>query len=284
MYSSEYNNNLTSSNSEYGSSSLYNKIFAQKLPPTVPMMKYPTIMEQGNPFGYDVLSHDKEQVGYYNVKSAYGSNKEPDYFIARCPDNRYIRPFIKKEIISLDSCVTPQPLISEGYKSSKVLMFISPHCSFCQKALNEYKNYLGNDFSSIFEVLDISLPHIEQKMTNLGGYATPFFYSETHSITVTGYFPIHVLFDKLKINFNKKSDLTSIIESLDIIAYIAKGCHFCDKLKELLKDHKIEYRDYANYKHELKNIKGFPTLYSKTTKKTHVGCPSSLEILVHNLS
>lgn len=291
MYkSTEYQNNLVSNNyPEYGSTNSlqYNTLLAQKLPSTVPSMKYPVLLEQSNVYGYDALTHNSDNTGYYNLTSAYGNSCNPSFYVAKCPENSYIRSFPSNSINSSSSCATVSQSISEGYTNSKILMFISPMCKFSQQALMEYRSH--PEFNSLFEVLNIENPTNEQKLTNLGGYSTPFFYRSDQNIIVNGYFPYSELLSKMKIQENyQSSSEDKKIKDLKIVAYVAKGCHYCTQLKHLLKDHAhdIIYKDASdpNIREELKHIRGFPTLHSLKTKKTHVGYPGDIKTLIHKLS
>jgi len=290
MYNSvEYQNNLVSYSPEYGSTKgyhNYNTLLAQKLPPTVPSMKYPVVLQQSNIYGYDALTHDSDHSGYYSLTSAYGNSCEPSFYVAKCPENSYIRSFPTSSLQSASSCPTVSKSISEGYQNSKIQMFVSPLCKYSQQALSEYKSH--PQFSSLFEIFNVQQPDHEQRLTNLGGYATPFFYKPDQNIMVTGYMPLSDLLAKMKTQENYESPVAQQIKDLKIVAYVAKGCHYCTQLKHLLKEysHDIMYKEATDpkWKEEMKHITGFPTLHSLTTHKTHVGYPNDVKTLIHKLS
>lgn len=312
----EYNNNLCSPNNEYGSTkgySNYNTLFAQKLPPTVPSMKYPTILEQSNVYGYDALTHDGDGAGYYNVNTAYGNSCNPSYFVAKCPNNKFIRPFLPgpKEFVSPSACPVENEPISEGFvegystdllsaiEKLKIIFFYDSKCPHSKNLYQSFVNAVGVDqFHKAVELKNIVENQNEQEMTNLGGYAIPFLYSRTTNNSLTGYVPVQKAIEELSLSKTNSKDTVSIsapsdslhdkIKQLHLSVYVMKGCYFCDRVKQLLESHKnhIQFKDGldSKYKDEVKSAQGFPYIVSEKTKKSYTGLPPSLEKLVQSLS
>jgi hypothetical protein len=300
----EYNNNLTSLPNEYGSlhgNYNYNKLIANKLPPTVPSQHYPVLLEQSNLYGYDALTHDGDGSNYYNVKNAYGTNCSPSYFVAKCPQNKFIRPFLaspKDNIVSPSACPVEGEYISEGFateppkdlllliKTLHMVLFYDKHCKHSKQIIQEMIDTIGaENVRKFVQLKDIAYKANEQELTNLGGFAVPFIYSQTTSNSVTGYFPLPKIIHDLQ---NGNVNLEKIKE-LQLKIYIMKGCHFCHKLKEELLKHAekfIEYKDalHPSNKHEIANVRGFPHIVSKKTGKSITGLPRTIEQLIHDLS
>ena len=300
----EYNNNLTSLPNEYGSLNgnyNYNTLIANKLPPTVPSQHYPVLLEQSNIYGYDALTHDGDGSNYYNVKAAYGNNCTPSYFVAKCPQNKFIRPFLpdpKDNMVSPSACPVESEMISEGFttpppknlvllvKSLNLTLFYDKNCPHSKKVIQDMIDTLGaENVHKFVKLKDIAHKSNEQELTNLGGYAVPFTYSMTTYNSVTGYFPLSKIIHDLQ---NGDANLEKLKE-LKLKVYVMKGCHFCDKLKhDLLKyaEKYIEYKDGLNpaHKQELANVRGFPHIVSKKTGKSMTGLPQSIEHMIHQLS
>lgn len=62
------------------------------VPPSVPSMQFPTILEQNSIQSPEILTHGTNK-NYPNVKKAYGNNCQQKYFVAKCPTNQFLRPF-----------------------------------------------------------------------------------------------------------------------------------------------------------------------------------------------
>jgi glutaredoxin len=308
--SCEYTNSYTSPNNEYGSlanSSSYNTLFAEPLPQTVPSMVYPVIMEQSNPYGYDVLTHDSDGTGYYTLLSAYGKSCNPSYYVAKCPTNKFIRPFVPKihDIVHPTACPVNNASVAEGYQAPpssalekelahlKIIFFYDKKCPYSIKTNEEFIKALGAvKFREIVTHKDISVGSNEQELTNLGGFAVPYLYSVTTGNSVTGYVSIPKYIEELKKTPVKQvakkmvNNLHQKIKDLGIVVYTMGTCVYCKKLLAMLEPYKdvIEVRDgldkrFANL---LKNVRGFPHTVSKT--KSYTGCPPSVEVLIEKLS
>jgi glutaredoxin len=275
----------------------YNTLIAQKLPTTVPSQSFPTLLNQNqNAYGYNSLSHDNDMVGYYNMTSAYGETCEPSYMIAKCPENKQIRVFNPEEIVVSSSALpNTNQFISEGYADApnkynspgQILFYTSKNCVHCATAREEYKKILGTKFDEVFDVRDVtSNTKNQQDLTNYGGTGVPFFVNPTTHNKVIGYLPFHELISKL--NATQIKDIVKKIQDLNLIVYIANGCQHCVRLKKLLGQYSsfIEYRnkDDPRFASEVRIIKGFPFITSKTTNKSYLGVPPSLTELIQQLN
>lgn len=296
----EYNNTSVSSYNEYGSQQRYNTLFANKLPDTVPSMNFPVVLQQNTskPYGYDALTHDSDGTGYYTVKTGYSRDCEPVYNTVKCPENRVLRPFLPShQIITPSASPIQNELISEGYSLDLVnkiknlelsLYHDVANCPHSKKLFNELTNAIGIDNVKRFvQLKDINNKSNEQQMTNLGGYAVPFVYSNSTNNSVTGYYPLNQLLNELS-KRNEHSKLKKKIIELDIVLYVLENCVYCQKVKEMLGDllHLVQVIDAMNpnVREQIKNFPGFPVLVSKKTGKHKVGLPNSIHELVKHLS
>jgi len=288
---SEYTNTLTSNlYNIYAVPPMYNSIIAEKLPSSVPSQSFPTILVQDQKeFGYNSLTHDSDLTGYYSRNSAYGSNCEPPYVVAKCPDNRVIRPFHPKDIISSANIASPHTNITEGYNSPpKILFFTKDGCIHCKKAYDEYKQILGSQFDEIFIVKNVSNPANLKELQQYGASGLPFFVSASSSRpnSVLGHRPFHQLLNELNVNSSTPSsnqNVEDIIKQLQIVVLTIPNCIHCKKVKELLAPYSKDIM-YAKANHPLQGIvKGFPFIMSERTKKSYLGTPSSIQELIKAL-
>lgn len=128
----EYVSAYTAPYSEYSNLNRYNTQFGPRLPPSVPSMSQPIILEQGNKYGYDALTHHTDGNQYYNIGSAYGNSCTPKYYVAQCPSNKKLRPFPP---------TTNTPVVesfqhddrASVLKNLDVTVFLMKGCVFCEK-------------------------------------------------------------------------------------------------------------------------------------------------------
>lgn len=313
MFSSgEYTNAYASPYTDYTHLDEYYKgsQFGPKIPATVPSMAYPTLLEQGNPYGYDVLTHDTDGNNYYNVEKAYGSSCQPKYYVAKCPDNNFLRPFVPENPRFHDA-PTPCPVknepVSEGYtpppdvvehlRALEVVFFYdgSGRCKPSLDAIKAYERQLGGvSLQTVFLALkDIQHYHHKRELTDFGGTATPFFFSRKTGHSITGFVPtleeiIRGLSGHVKESF-QHGDVHNRLRNLDITIYVMRGCVFCDKLKKLLEDakaaHLVHFADAHDPKHQkdILHVQGFPHYKSAKTGRSSTGYPGSLEKLISNV-
>jgi glutaredoxin len=366
MFSSgEYTNAYASPSTEYTNLQNYYKgsQFGPKLPASVPSNGYPTILKQGNEFGYEALTHDTDGNSYYNVEKAYGNSCQPKYYVAKCPENKFLRPFVP-DGNSVVGPPTPCPVKTEGiaegymyelpYKVSastaamggyppmptptamptsmpiptavptsmpfptampthmptmmptptgvptaspvaghlehlKVLFFYDKNCPHSRQAMDTYQKELGSTpLDTVFlAVKDISQFNNEQLLTELGGTATPFFYSQATNRSVTGFVPgletlVHGLSGKHH-STESYHPLHDRVKKLNIVVFVMQGCGYCDKIKSMLAQAGVQslvvFADARDpkYRQELMNVRGFPHYKSMTTGKSSTGYPGSLE-------
>lgn len=297
MYSSpEYNNNLTSSYNDYNTPSKYNTLFAKKLPPTVPSMNFPVILEQSNIYGYDALTHDADGTTYYNVDSAYGKTCTPNYYVAKCPNNKFIRSFLNgsDNVVTPSACPINNELVSEGYatdmltqiKNLNLVFYFDKNCDFSKKTYQAFVSAIGaENFNKLVLLKDIAQNNNEQELTNFGGYAVPFIVSRTTNNTVTGFMPMEQIISTLsKQNNSQEADM---IKKLGIVIYTMDNCMYCNKLKALLQDYAnmITYKNGLAPEHakDVVNVQGFPYIVSTLTGKNMTGLPSSIAQMINTL-
>lgn len=306
--SEEYSGSYTNPHRDYTKEGNYyaGSQFGPKLPPTVPTMKHPTLMEQGNPYGYDALTHGKSGQGYYDVASAYGNSCNPKFYVGECPSNKYLRPFVptvKDTVSSSKSCATPNKVVSEGYAPSKetiknldISFFFDKKCEHSRLAYNNLSQLFGSELSSIVTMLDISQPKNAQMMTDLGGFATPFFFSRKTGCSATGNWPLRDLLTALTCSphpsnaprrrENYQPDIAARVQDLRLELFVMDGCIYCDKIKSLLKPvlSHIKVTNAATARDRLHNVRGFPHIVSHKTGKSKTGYTDNLEAILKELS
>jgi len=320
MFSSgEYTNAYASPYSEYTHLGHYYKgaQFGPKLPASVPSNAYPTILRQGNEFGYDALTHDTDGTNYYNVEKAYGTSCEPKYYVAKCPENKFIRPFVpdghsdmgpptpcpvrNEPIAEGFETPTPSPHLLSELQRLKVVFFYDKACRHSQQAFDMYQKELYPTplHKAFFSIKDISQFNHEKMLTDLGGTATPFFFSQATNRSVTGYVPLEALVAGLHGHGKPSSHesyhhsghiaTASPLKDLGIVVFVMQGCVYCDKLKALLAQHgvdkQVQFVDARDPKHrqELAHVRGFPHYKSTKTGKSSTGYPGSLEKMIASL-
>jgi len=290
----EFTNSLTSISNNYSVPPQYNTLIAKKLPPTTPSQSFPTILVQNqHQYGYNSLTHDSDQVGYYNLVTAYGNNCEPNYVVAKCPENKVLREFNPKET-TVSPSASPQSTmyISEGYNppKHKILFFTKDNCVHCTNALNEYKQALGNKFNDHFVVKNINNKDNLQELNNLGGTGTPFFVSTQNYNKVLGHKPLKDLLSNLNYVPSGNVNVTTptnpsanTLADLKLLIFTTNGCQHCDNLKKMLGNNN-QFVEYAKPTHSLhKVVKGYPFILSQKTQKTFLGAPKSLPDLINQL-
>lgn len=297
--SSEYTNSLSSVYSEYADLKRYNHD-SQFGPPVRGLpMQFPVLLEQKNAYGYDALTHDNEEGQYLNVSSAYGNSCHPRFYVGHCPENN--------RLTSFPPATTPTPIVRESFsthtphphhfldkvKHLKIIFFYdgSGRCPHSKAAIDEYKHVAP--LNEIFIIKDIGIPHNKKLLFELGGHATPFFFSDTYKTSVTGFLKLPDLISSLE---TKKESyepslhpLQKKAKDLQITVFVLPNCIFCHKLRKLLDEHNIsEYIKYVDahdpaHKSKLEHVRGFPHLVSETTGKAVTGYSDSIEDLLKRL-
>ena len=298
----EYSGSFTNNNNEYShNNGRYNLgQSGPSLPPTIPSMQYPTLMQDDQKkYGYNSLTHGNGQ-GYYDVQSAYGTSCQPKFYVGQCPSNKFVRPFVPdaNDTVSGKSCLQPGMLISEGYSSFKkpVQFFFEKTCTHCINAHKNLTKVFGDRFDSMFAMKDVALPGNLQMMSNLGGFATPFFFNEDTGCSATGDMSTPDLMKALLCNNKPQpsrmptrgphmpthapmNDLASTVDQLKMEVFIMNGCGWCDKLKQEIRQSGLEkyikISDASEARKQNIDVRGFPHTISHTTGK---GVPGYMRI------
>ena len=146
-----------------------------------------------------------------------------------------------------------------------------------------------NGLISILRVSDSDKKENKQMLTNMGGTATPYFYSIKTNRNFTGLEKSAQNLYKIvsqKENFINESQ--EKVKDLDIIIYSSPNCPYCMKLKKMLHDEGM--MDYVSFIEDmskmenLEKIQGFPYLMSKKNSKDMTGCPNNINMLLEKLS
>jgi len=290
-------NGIISRESLYSNLDTYNKLsqLGPELPPTVPSQMFPTFLKQPVSNSYDILTYDNNLYNYPSVQTAYPS-KEPKYYVGKCPENNMIREFNFQQEKEMTS-PTPTPIprkcnvinepIREGYTSGDlkdldIVLFIDKKCPFSKEQLKQ-------SFIDEVTVKDIKKKENKQMLTNMGGTATPYFYSIKTNRNFTGLEKSgQNLYKIVSQKENFINDSQQKVKDLDIIIYSSPNCPYCMKLKKMLYDEGM--MDYVSFIEDiskmenLEKIQGFPYLMSKKNSKDMTGCPNNIDILLEKLS
>lgn len=303
--SSEYSGSYANPNLDYSPLNDYyaGSQFGPPLPPTARSQNFPVLMEQSNKKGYQVLSYGRPGQGYYNVASAYGNSCDPKYYVAECPSNKYVRPFvpdIEAVVFPNSSTSVRNELISEGFdypiiKDLQLHFFFAKNDSNSNKVYNELYKVLRQNLSSTVMLHDIALPENKQLLINLGGTMIPFLFSQKTGNSVTGDIPLNeaiafLLKEKQvsqeMFSTTPSKTLADVIAGLDINVFVMKGCTYCHKLLDLLQKkgvlHLVKVKDALENRQELNNVSGFPHIVSKNGK-SYTGYNDNLDVIVRNL-
>jgi glutaredoxin len=318
MFSSgEYTNSYTNPYSEYTSLNEYYKgsQFGPRLPATVPSMSYPTLLADDQIRRYDALTHGSDGNTYFNVQNAYSKSCDPKYYVAKCPENKFVRPFVPQHHgTHPTACPVENEPIVEGFHATteapeslvhqlralRVIFFYdgSGKCPHSLNAIKSYRQQLGNvPLEQVFSAIkDIRMFENERMLTDLNGTATPFFYSQQTFRSVTGFVPrLTTLVHQLSVTkesytppSHKDNSVIAKLSDLNLVVYVMKGCGYCDKLKDLLAKHgaKVEIVDAMDpaRRHEIRHVRGFPHYKSRKTGKESTGYPGSIEKLIQSVS
>jgi len=229
-----------------------------------------------------------------------------------------------KPIMNRKNCNVKNEPIVERFKdydsilkNLDIVLFVDKKCKYCIKQLDM-------DFSKNFKILDIKERQNKQNFTDLGGFATPFFNSKKSGRSFTGVldspqkvlealgkshhdYEKQVKEDKLHHSDKGKhkehklyesnenyddspsdSNLYKQLKDLDIVVYSSSGCPHCTTFKNMCKQENVSsYIDIVedvSKMDRISEVKGFPTLYSKKTKKSMTGAPPNLSVMIDYLS
>jgi len=311
--SSEFYGASTNPSNEYSLQGKYyeGSQFGPAAKPTTPQMKFPSIPiipKEFKDYGINSLTHDFDGQNYYNVETAYGKVTEPAYYVAHCPSNKFVRPFGHNTVHQSSSTLVPNQLISEGYESDAaaalgdldVVFFYDPiSCKYSKIAYNEL-----DDVRQAITLKDINHGNNLQLMTNLGGYATPFFFSKKSGRSATGIYKISDLIIALSVHHGRRPTPTPtpspeyfetpaptsglLIGSLKLELFVLKGCHHCDNMKDLLSQkgllQHVKITDAHDAPDRVRQAAGFPYLISNATGKSHTGYHNDIEAILKKLA
>lgn len=306
--SSEYFGTLANPPTEYAGLNEYNKQsqFGPRIPPTMPLQNFPTVLEQSNKYGYDVLSYGTPNSGYYDVAQAYGNSCNPRFYTRECPSNKKISPFVPQASNTANlkqSIGVENQLISEGFeqdieaaleKLRPIHFFYMPpnKCTYCAAALEMIRPY-----SRYFVLHDISDEDNLRLLTHYNGFAVPYFFVSNGN-SVTGLWKLRDLVDALlgrkshnmptPMPDQKMDQIAQDLLRLALVVYVMEGCHFCKSL--LSRFEKAGYLPHIRVENGLApenrqktmHARGFPFTVSTTTKK-HVEGDMDIQSIIQRL-
>jgi glutaredoxin len=239
-------------------------------------------------YGYNSLTHGNGQA-YYDVQSAYGTSCQPKFYVGQCPSNKFVRPFVPDadDTVSGGSCLQPGMPISEGYSSFKkpVHFFFEKTCMHCMNAHKNLVKAFGDRFHSMFVMRDVADPNNLQDMSNLGGFATPFFFNEETGCSATGDMSTPDLMKALlchnkptrmpTMESYQSNDPASVVKELQIEVFTMNGCGWCDKMKKEIRqsglENYIKISDASEARKQNISVRGFPHSMSHKTGKQAPG-------------
>ena len=272
------------------------------LPPTVPSSKFQTILDQQYHQNHNILTYNDTKLNYPSVNTAYPL-KEPQYHVFKAPENKVIREFTGNDgpsttptpkPISNKNCSVKNDRVVERFhdpaklhhdlKNLDVVLFVDNKCKFSQEQLEK-------PFSAHMSVKNIKNRSDKQMFTNHGGFATPYFFSKKTNKTYTGVLPtIEKVVKALSVveNYAKENYHTKKVKDLDMVVLSSPACPHCNTFKSLLEQNEcldsVEIVEDISKMGDFVDVKGFPTIYSKKTKKSMTGAPPNMEILIQQLS
>ena len=286
MFSSEYTNRSVSVLSDYADLEKYNKSsqFGPPLKRNTPAMEFPILLKQKNGFGYDALSHGNEDGQYLKLSTAF-EDTEPQYYVAKCPQNNQVQSFTPTPAVLRESYTDSN--ILDKLKDLRIVFFYdgSGRCPYSMKTVNSLKDILS--LNDAFIVKDIQVPENQTLLERLNGYGTPFFYSTKNGTSHVGSVQnLSDLISKLETVEGYETPLKDRMKDLQIYVYISPHCIFCQKLKELFDREGVSsyvtYRNAQDYKGEVQG--GVPYLKSMKTGKSLTGYYDSLQKIIQHLS
>lgn len=288
-------NGISNRASLYSNIDMYNKSSQQgpEQPATVPSSMFPTFLKQPVYNSYDILTYKNSPYNYPSVQSAYPF-EEPKYYVGKCPENNMIREFNlehPKEITSPTplpkSCNVVNEPIREGYTSGDlkdldIVVFVDKKCPFSKEQLKQ-------SFINELTIKDIKKKENKQMLTNMGGTATPYFYSIKSNRYFTGLEKNEKnLYKNLSQKENFINESQQKVKDLDIIIYSSPNCPYCMKLKKMLQDEgmmeHVSFIEDMSKMQNLEQIQGFPYLMSRKSSKNMTGCPHNINMLLEQLS
>jgi glutaredoxin len=277
---------MTSVYSEYTKLSSYLKgqQFGPKSTVPVPDMGYPILPLQQVNYGFNTLTHDSDNVGYYNIESGYGQPKQCTSFaMGQCPSNNLIGPYGPAPVSSSRGRVV------EGFQldssSPSLIMFVQDNCKHCKDVLKDLA--LQKAFPDM-TILNLKDGDNMKSFVAYGGQGVPFFVSPISKKSFTGK-PKSIEHLKLALQLMKQP--VDTIRDLDIKILLSKRCGYCTRLKNMLEQNGVLHKVTLMYDNDPNvpqvfgsfKINGVPFIYSAKTKKTISGAPASLQQMIQGL-
>jgi len=180
------------------------------------------------------------------------------------PDKPCPSPYFEND----DKKMVKENYEEDALESLQIVMYSRDGCPFCVKA----KEMFGDQISKIT---------VKNEAPPAGVSGVPHFVSSATGKSHTGCpESIEQLVNKLK--ENKNNQQSDKLSKLDIVMYSRDGCPFCVKAKEMLGD-QISKITVKNNEGTPEGVNGVPHFESRTTGKTHTGCPSSTDELINKL-
>jgi hypothetical protein len=195
---------------------------------------------------------------------------------------------------------TPTPLphnnIISALKNLRVIFFYDdsgrdPHSMNVMDTLK--KELKGARLEDVFVSLkDANIANNKTLLKNIGGTATPFFFSQVTQKSVVGAVPsLMKLVEHLthtKEGYEDKKGTKEHVAGMGMVVFMLKGCGFCEKLRQDIENaglgNVVEFMDAQEHGHSLKGVQGFPYTMSKKTGKAVTGHPGSVSKLIQSLS
>jgi glutaredoxin len=280
---------MTSVYSEYTKLSSYLKgqQFGPKSDVPVPDMGYPILPLQQVNYGFNTLTHDSDNVGYYNIESGYGQPKQCTSFaIGQCPSNNLIQPY------GPSTTTTRSGRVVEGFQlesasSPTIIMFVQDNCKYCKDVLKDLP--LQKTFPGM-SILNLKDGNNMKTFVSYGGQGVPFFVSPVSKKSFTGK-PKSIENLKMALQLGSEKPATDIIRDLDIKILLSKRCGYCTRLKNMLEQSgainkvTLMYDNDPNVPQVFGSFKvsGVPFIFSAKTKKTISGAPATMQQLIQGL-
>jgi glutaredoxin len=273
---------MTSVYSEYTklSSYLQGQQFGPKSAVPVPDMGYPILPLQQVNYGFNTLTHDSNNVGYYNIESGYGQPKQcTQFMMGQCPSNNIVQSY------------GPTSKVVEGFEheseSASLIMFVQDDCKHCKDVLKELP--LQKEFPG-FVVLNLKDPKNMKSFVSYGGQGVPLFVCPSNKKTFTGK-PKTIENLRMALQMPTKNVSKDTLRDLDIKILMSQRCGYCKRLKNMLEQNGVLHKVTIMYDNDpavpqvfgAYKINGVPFIFSAKTKKTISGAPSSVAQIINAL-
>ncbi len=177
-----------------------------------------------------------------------------------------------------------------------VILFVnfSESCHISKQCLQTMHRLFGDQLNEIFIMKDLSSEANVELFPAFSGKSIPMFYSLKTRRQSNIFDNPDILLEQLADGpiateeYHHVPKRESALKALNVHLYVMNGCGYCTKMKNMLQENGVLedvtiISDIRN-RPELKNVRGFPYMISKTTGKTHTGYVPKLETLIEKLS